>query len=141
MQYYAELVYGFDFSNQTYPRNNFELVDEIVEELEKEEILTTVYSGYGDSLLYLGEKLAEFNDGDCMFSACDEFNKKFDNNIQLYNEKIGNKIDVVIEWLNTSGMEKAKDGEFIIADVTSAIDYFIQLKTMDPEKLTISGTD
>lgn len=141
MQYYAELVYGFDFSDNNYPKSKFELVEEIVEELESQDLFSSVYSGYGDSLIYLGVKLGSFNDGDCMFKTCNRVNKKLDDNTQLYKDKVNEKIDSIINWLNMTGMSKAKDGEFVLVDVQSAIDYFNNLKTKTPKKLTISGTD
>lgn len=136
----VELVYGFNFSYDEYPKTGFKLSEDVVEILEEEELISFVYSGYSDSLLYIGERLSTFGEEDCAFSSCEKFMKKLNSNQKKYDDNIIKKIDKIIDWLESdSATNLIEDGDLEESDVEEAIKYFKKLKTKKPSRLTITG--
>lgn len=140
MELNVELIYGFNFSHEDHPVTGYNLSEDIVMSLEERELISTVYSGYSDSLLYIGERLSTFGEEDCMFSSCDEFMKKLNSNQKKYEDNIIKKIDNIVDWLESDDATNLiEDGDLEESDVKEAIKYFKKLKTRTPSRLTITG--
>lgn len=133
----TELVYGFDFSNGTYPDLGTELDDKIYEFLTEDEPFSTPYSGYCETPCYLGIAVTDYSLDDNVFDSVKYYEKKVSENKEKYDIEIKNKIDEFIKILEEEREDSVEDDESLYTD---AIKYFNDLKLCEPQKCSIKTT-
>lgn len=142
MYVYTNIVYGYNFSDNSVPDIGIELPDIMLEYIREGDLIKTNYSGCSNPM-YIGIDVGTFDpvvSTKSIVDVANEVTQKIKTNETEYKKEIIVQIDSVIDDLINESKNYQQDYGFTNDDVIKAIDYFNTLKLDNPSIISIIAT-